>query len=85
MPVSGQVALFGVDRALLNVRPHPIRNLSTSIVPSLPRDMYATTDTYESLVAPHSINLTATRLQEMVDADPWLPLAWPLRPGGSLI
>ena len=62
-PVSGEVSLFAVDVALLNVRPHPLRNLSTELAPSLPRDYYRSRDSYEALVSAESIGLSAARLQ----------------------
>ena len=80
-PVSGQVALFGVDKALLQVRPHPVQNLSTELTPSLPSDNYASTDTYSTLVAPSAIGTVFNALQAMLAADPWLSVsAWRLKP-----
>ena len=80
-PAGGEVTLFVVDKALLAVRPHPLRNLSRELRPRLPRLHPSQTDTYQQLASPSAVGNIQGALMRMLAADPWLPVSWPSQPG----
>ena len=79
------MAVFAVDKALLALRPHPKRNLTTALAPSLSGGSRQHTDSYEQLASAAGIEYGAARLLQLQALDPWLPLEWPMQPGNSVI
>ena len=77
--------MFAVEKALLTLRPHPKRNLTTALTPSLSGGSRQITDTYAQLTSTAGIEYGAARLLQLQALDPWLPLRWPMQPGISVI
>jgi len=84
-PSSGQVAIFAVDKAMLALRPHPPRNLSSELVPALRAGFRSHSESYSQLISAVGLEYTARRLQQLHELDPWLPLDWAVQPGRSIV
>jgi hypothetical protein len=82
-PVAGEAVLVAVDKASLQLRPHPTRDLAAAFAPSLAGAAYSTTDTWRQLASAAGLNHSAAALLAMLAADPWLAAEWPLRPGSG--
>ena len=82
-PVEGEAVLVAVDKASLQLRPHPTRDLAAAFAPSLAGAAYHTTDTWRQLASAAGLNHSAAALLAMLAADPWLAAEWPLRPSSG--
>jgi len=82
-PVEGEAVLVAVDKASLQLRPHPTRDLAAAFAPSLAGAAYHTSDTWRQLASAAGLNHSAAALLAMLAADPWLAAHWPLRPSAG--
>ena len=88
-PVAGEVAIFAVDRALLQLKAHPTLDLPAAFQPSLDGEAYRQSSSFEQLTSAAGLNYSAavmlSRLST-VTGEPWLSAEWSLRPEpGSLV
>jgi len=84
-PVEGEVCLFAVDKSILALRPHPLAPLSSVLSPQLRGASYAHRSSYSSLVSAAALNATAGRLADLLAADPWVSVSWPLDPSRGVV
>lgn len=82
-PARGEVCVFAVDRAFLNLQPHDPVHLAKELVPSTRSEGLRFSHSHEHLVSSRGLLFTAEAMKKLLDADPWLLDAnsqWPLDP-----
>eukprot|EP00971_Amphidinium_carterae_P207688 4121101-Amphidinium_carterae.1 len=72
-PARGEVCIFAVDRAMLDLQPHPVVNLTESMkeVDNY-GDYFQTYSSQRSLVSADVLNFTTSWLMRLAEVDPWL-------------
>ena len=88
-PVAGEVTLFAVDRAFLQLKAHPPLDLPAAFVPDLSGAPYRLASSFEQLVSAAGLSYSAAallaRLTVETGGEPWLSPSWPLRPSADSI
>jgi len=83
--LSGEVAVFAVDRAFLDLKPHEIRDLQSDF--SIDQaDQFHFSSSYQSLAFESGYNASIQTAVRRLGLDPWLPIDLPLiaRPGRAI-
>jgi hypothetical protein len=73
-PVAGaEVTLLVVNKAVLDLLPYPLQNVSTALNPaSVPNFVIADFNAYRTSRA--ALNITFATLRRRLERDPWLPV-----------
>lgn len=81
-PSSGavEVAIFAVDRAYLELRPHPLKNFSQEFAIQQAGSSFSATDNRHSLIPLKALVDTVSVFANRNAADPWIDPTWPARP-----
>ena len=85
-PVRGEVCLFAVDKAFLDVKPHPPQDLASSFELDLKPGYLSASSNTDTLVGGAKYDSSKARLASLSSKEPWLQLnfgMWATRPGES--
>ena len=84
-PVAGEVGVFAVDQAFLDLKPHPAVDLASAFALNmLDGSRFASHSSLESLASAAGVDNMKTRMQTLVEMDPWSSLwQWPLVAGNN--
>eukprot|EP00928_Gymnodinium_smaydae_P025374 TRINITY_DN20229_c0_g4_i1.p1 TRINITY_DN20229_c0_g4~~TRINITY_DN20229_c0_g4_i1.p1 ORF type:complete len:2105 (+),score=387.02 TRINITY_DN20229_c0_g4_i1:758-6316(+) len=81
-PAKGQVCVFAVDQAMLDLKPHPPANLTSAFEPRPMLPGFTQDNGFDQLASPSTLLYTTEWMQQVAALDPWLlpGPGWPLRP-----
>lgn len=82
--VSGEVAIFVVDQAFLDVVPHPTTDLHGSFQLDLTPGSMTTASNVDRLIGGSTYEFSKERIQSLAAKDPWVGLSqgtWAIQPG----
>jgi hypothetical protein len=85
-PVAGEVALFVVDKAFLDLKPHPAEDLVAKFALDLTPGYRSGTSNTDSMIGGSTYELSKARLASLSKKEPWLRVyngQWPVRAGQS--
>jgi hypothetical protein len=80
--MAGTVALAAVDAAMPQLVPHPTVDLGARLAPRMGGE-YSLIFTYDQLASAPALLSTASKLRDLLEADPFLHLGWDVLPSGS--
>ena len=85
-PVAGEVAVFAVEKAFLDLKPHPPQDLASDFEVDLMPGYLPVVSNARSLVGGSTYEASKDRIASLVSKEPWLNLnqgMWPIQAGRS--
>ena len=80
-PVSGEVAVFVVDKAFLDVKPHPSQDLNEKFKLDLQAPARKMVSNTNDMIGGKTYDKSKARIHTLDAKDKWITPSWPLRAG----